>query len=276
MDKLIPFGRILFAISMMGLGLEHFVLREFVTGRAPPWPVGAPGEQVWVYISGIIVTLAGLAILTGKRARAAAILLGALIFGWALIRHVPVVAASEILSGDWTKAVKALAFTGGSLAMAATFPRVDTIKNATLSKFINADVEFVLAGTVCLAVFMVNNGIQHFIYLDFVASLIPPWFPGDPVFWSYFSAIALFAGALGMLYPPTAYLAALLTGIMVFLWVWIVHVPRVFVSTSDGIAVFEAPAIAGIAFVIAGYRSREAARSGASYFRRVLRYRVSD
>jgi hypothetical protein len=45
---------------------------------------------------------------------------------------------------------------------------------------------------------------------------------------------------------------------MVFSWVWIVHVPRVFVSVSDNIAVFEAPAIAGIALLLAGYRSKDA------------------
>ena len=46
------------------------------------------------------------------------------------------------------------------------------------------------------------------------------------------------------------------TGVMVFAWVWIVHVPRVHVGVSDQIAVFEAPAIAGIALMIAGWRYR--------------------
>jgi uncharacterized membrane protein len=265
MNKLIISGRMLFAISMIGLGVEHFVFGEFVTGRAPPWPADVPGGPIWAYVSGIVVVLAGLAILSGRLARIAAILLGAMIFGWALIRHIPVVAASEILSGDWTSAVKALAFTGGCLGMAATFPKIRSTRNTALSKVVNYDVEFVLVASVCLAVFMINNGIQHFIYIDFVALLIPTWFPGDAVFWSYFSAVALFAGALGMLYRRTAHLAALCTGIMVFAWVWIVHVPRIFVSTSDMIAVFEAPAIAGIAFVIAGYRKEQAAQSIATY-----------
>ena len=54
-------------------------------------------------------------------------------------------------------------------------------------------------------------------------------------------------------------LAALLTGVMVFLWVWIVHVPRIFVSKSDNIAVFEALAVAGVAFVLAGWQEAGAA-----------------
>jgi uncharacterized membrane protein len=253
-DKLLPAGRLLFAVSMIGLGIEHFVYREFVTGRAPPWPFSPPSGVVWAYASGVAVILASAAMALGRHARVAAICLSALIFSWALLRHVPVVAASEVLSPDWTRAVKALAFCGGALVMAATFPEVRTAQGTRFSRFINARDGFVIAGTVCLAVFMVNNGIQHFLYTEFVASLIPAWFPGDNVFWTYAAAVLLFCGAAGMLYPPTAWLAALLTGVMVFAWVWIVHVPRVSVSVSDNIAVFEAPAIAAIAFVLASVR----------------------
>lgn len=249
---LIPAGRILFAVSMAGLGLEHFYFQEFVTGRAPPWPESLPGGLVWAYLTGIVIVATGGMILFGKRGRHAAIVLGALIFFWAVLRHIPVVIASDVFSPDWTRAVKALAFFGGALAVAATFPKENSASRSALSKLLVRDAAFILTGTICLAVFMINNGIQHFIYMEFVASLIPSWFPGDPVFWTCFSAIALFAGALGMLYRPTAYAAALLTGIMVFAWVWIVHVPRTLASVSDNIAVFEAPAIAGIAFVLAG------------------------
>lgn len=265
MTKLVPAGRALFAISMIGLGLEHFYFQAFITGRAPPWPESLPGGGAWANLTGIVIVAAGALILIGKRGRQAAFLLGALIFFWAVLRHVPVVIASDILSPDYTRAVKALAFCGGALAVAATFPKEGSSRSGWTAKFPDRDEAFVLAGTVCLAVFMVNNGIQHFIYTEFVASLIPSWFPGDPLFWTYFSAIALFAGALGMLYPRTAYAAALLTGIMVFAWVWIVHVPRTFATESDNIAVFEAPAIAGIAFVLAGYRKgRRIARETAN------------
>jgi hypothetical protein len=42
---------------------------------------------------------------------------------------------------------------------------------------------------------------------------------------------------------------------MVFSWFWIVHIPRTLFSVSDGIAVFEALAVSGLAFVLAGYVS---------------------
>jgi hypothetical protein len=100
---------------------------------------------------------------------------------------------------------------------------------------------------------MVITGVQHFMYTGFVASLIPGWFPGNPVFWTYFGGVALIAGGAGLFIPQTARLAALLSGLMVFSWFWIIHIPRTLTSVSDGIAVFEALAVSGIAFAIAGY-----------------------
>ncbi|HZD52034.1 MAG TPA: hypothetical protein VE175_03235, partial [Woeseiaceae bacterium] len=115
MNRLTPAGRILFAIAMIGLGLEHLVYGEFILGRAPPWPWSPRSGLIWAYVSGVVVVLTAVGILRGKRGRAAAILLAVLVFLWAVLRHIPVLAASEILSPDWTRAVKALAFFGGAL-----------------------------------------------------------------------------------------------------------------------------------------------------------------
>ncbi len=249
MNRIVLAGRIMFAVAMIGLGVEHFVYGQFVTGRAPEWPPRWPGEVVWAYASGALVILTGSAILLGRIGRAAALTLAALILLWAVLRHAPIVVASEAFAPTWTKAVKALAFFGGALVAGTTFP-------ASGFRWANRDAAFHLTATTCLALFMVNNGIQHFYYTEFVASLIPGWFPGDAVFWTYAASLMLFAGAVGMFFRPTASLAALLTGVMVFAWVFIVHVPRISVSLSDNIAVFEAPAIAGIAFMLAGRSGR--------------------
>lgn len=256
-EILLRFGRLLFAVSIVGLGVEHLVFGQFITGRPPGWPQSLPGGEIWAYLTGMIIVLAGGAIVIEKHGRLAALSFALLIFLWALLRHLPVIATTEVLSPDYTKAVKALALVGGGLIVAATFSRLESARFSKVVALANRDDTLLTIGTVCLAVFMVNNGLQHFIYVDFVASLIPAWFPGDPVFWTYASAFMLFAGALGMLYRPMAHLAALLTAIMIFAWVWIVHVPRFFVGISDQIAVFEAPAMAGIAFMIAALRRKK-------------------
>jgi uncharacterized membrane protein len=250
--RLIVVGRLFFGLALLGLGAEHFVFRQFVTGRAPAWPAGVPGELVWVYGWGIAVMLAGLAILGRRRAREAALGLGVLVFVWALLRDIPVVAADSLIGGNWTTAGKALVFFGGSLAVAATFPPLQRATPGGWRRFANANALFVRLGRYCLGSFLILCGMQHFKFLAFVATLLPPWFPGNPVLWSQFAGVLLLVFGVGLRVARTAELAALLTGLMIFSWFWIVHLPRVRMSVSDGIAVFEALAFSGLAFVIAG------------------------
>lgn len=253
-------GRLLFALALLGLGIEHFVLREFVTGRAPAWPAAVPGRVVWAFVSGAAIAATGLAILVGRRARLAAILASVLVLVWALLRHIPVVTADSLLAPSWTAAGKALAFFGGALAVAATLPREQGWRGTPIARLVNLGRELIVLGRACLGVFLLITGIQHFLYAEFVASLIPAWFPGDAGFWTCFAGVALIAGGAGLLVPRTARPAALLSGLMVFSWFWIVHVPRTFGSVSDGIAVFEALAVSGIAFVLAAFPDRPARR----------------
>jgi uncharacterized membrane protein YphA (DoxX/SURF4 family) len=256
LNRLIPVGRLFFAAGLIAIGIEHFIFGDFITGRAPAWPASLPGQTAWAWVSGFIIVAAGISVLTGRRTRVAMIGAALLIFLWAFLRHIPVVAADSLLGGSWTRAGKSLVFIGGCLVIAATSPR-ESRRNPLLPAFLAREDVSMLVGRICLGVFLLDSGIQHFMFTSFVASLLPAWFPGDPVFWARFAGVALIAGGLGLLVPWTARLAALLSAVMVFSWVWIVHVPRTFTSVSDGIAVFEALAFSGLAFVIAGFLSRE-------------------
>lgn len=233
----------LFAIALIGLGAEHFVFGEFITGRAPAWPEGAPGKTAFAALTGVVFIATGLSLLLRKGAQTAAIVTAIVIASWALIRHIPILFTEPFLSGAWTSAGKALVLTGGALAVSGWRPKL-SIPIARCS----------------LALFLLIAGVQHFLFAKFVATLIPPWFPGNATFWTYFAGAALICGGLGLLLPPTARLAAFWSGIMVFSWFWIVHIPRVTTGMSDQIAVFEALAVSGIAFVLSA-PSAEPARA---------------
>jgi uncharacterized membrane protein len=252
MERLLPLGRIFFALAFIGLGIEHFLFQDFVTGRAPAWPDSVPGGSIWAYLTGAAFIATGIALLVGKKARLASVLAAALILFWALLRHIPVVAADSLLAPTWTRAGKALAFFGGALAMAGVSPREDGNRNLLLVKPLGSEQGLLLVGRICLGSFLIVTGIQHFLFDKFVALLIPPWLPGDAIFWTYFGGVCLIAGGIGLFIRKTARLAAFLSGCMVFSWFWIIHVPRTFASVSDSIAIFEALAVSGIAFVLAG------------------------
>jgi uncharacterized membrane protein len=244
-------GRLFFAVGLAGFGVLQFIYGDFVPGRAPAWPPAIPGRLVWAFASGAILIVAGAAIISGVWARWAAIVSGTMIFGWALLRHLPGLVANPH-GTVLTQSGKALALCGGAFAVAGSLP----VNRRSLE-----DARFLNLGRCCLGAFMMLGGIQHFIYPDFVATLIPPWIPGHP-FWVYFAAVALIAGGAGLIFPQTARLAAVLSGLMLLLWVVLLHVPRAVAAAdaqrrNEWTAVFEALAMAGIAWVIAGSLPRE-------------------
>jgi uncharacterized membrane protein len=259
---LISVGRWFFGLALIGLGLEHFIFREFVTGRAPAWPNGLPGKMLWVSVSGAIVIVTGLAVLARRWGRPAALGLALLVFAWALLRHLPIVAADSLLGGTWTRAGKALTIVGGLFAVAATLPPIVGKTSTSWRRFANATGPFVLAGQISLACFLIIAGLQHFLFTQFVVTLIPSWVPGNATWWAWFAGVALLAGGVGLLVPRTAAAAGLMSGLMIFSWFWIVHLPRVRTTVSDGIAVFEALAFSGIALVIAGALAGSNSRTG--------------
>jgi len=254
MNKFVKVGRLFFGIGIVAFGLQQFIYGDFVAGRAPAWPASIPGRLVWAYASGLILIGSGVAIIFGKKVRLAGILTGTMIFFWALLRHIPLVAADPSFGGAWTNAGKALAFFGGAFAVAGTEPPKSDKSANVISRIDNSTDGFIYLGRYALGIFMVFSGIQHFLFSQFVALLVPRWIPG-PYFWTYFAGVALIAGGVGLMVPVTARLAGALSGVMIFLWFVLLHIPRAVAARNDAnewIAVFEALAVSGIAFVLAG------------------------
>jgi len=177
-SRLLPIGRLFVALALFGMGVEHFIFQEFITGRAPGWPASLPGKTIWAYGSGAAIVAAGLAILVGKKGRPLVMLAGILILLWALLRHIPIVATDTLFAGSWTRAGKALMLFGGAFAVAATLPAENGRGKSTLLTLINRSDEYIVLGRICLGIFLIISGVQHFIFTRFVVTLIPAWFPG--------------------------------------------------------------------------------------------------
>lgn len=256
MSRVAWLGRIFFAISLIAFGAEQYIYRDFVPGRAPPWPAAVPGQLLWAYLSGAIFVAAGVAIILEVKARWAALLAGALIFLWAFLRHLPLAAADSSFGQAWTHLGKASALFGGAFAVAGSLPPQADGGGGSLAAAVHSRAGLLLLGRLCLGAFMVAAGIQHFLFPGFVATLVPAWIPGA-LFWTYFAAVALIAGGVGLVFPPTTRWAGALSGLMVFLWLIMLHIPRAIAAAEAGrrnewTAVFEALAVSGIALVLAG------------------------
>ena len=110
-----------------------------------------------------------------------------------------------------------------------------------------------LLGRIFVAVSLVVFGVQHFIYGGFVAGLVPAWMTGR-LFWAYFVGVAFIAAAIGILLEMLERPAATMLGVMFFLFVALLHIPRIAVHSRDGnewTSGFVALAMCGGAWILA-------------------------
>jgi uncharacterized membrane protein/uncharacterized membrane protein YphA (DoxX/SURF4 family) len=234
MTELNKLGRFLFAVGMAGFGIQ-FLVHALLAGPAPgpPW---SPGRPLWAYSTAILLIAAAVCIATGKKMRLAAVLLAILLLLRALLVFAPRLVANIHDPGPWTSGFEILAMAGASLVVAGTAAELGRLLFASL---------------------LVVVGTQHFLYARFVATLVPAWIPGR-LFWAVFVGVAFFAAALAIVAKKSSSLAATLLGLMFFLWVFIVHLPRVAASPHDGkewTSALVALAMCGGAWVVAGSRS---------------------
>jgi uncharacterized membrane protein len=249
MTPLSTLGRLFFAISMVAFGIQQLLTGNFVR-LVPPLPAWMPGHSIWAYLVGVLLIAAGIAIAMGRGARAAAAVLGVMLALSILFLHLPKIAANPTAGFVWTNPFKALAMLGGVIVLAGSLPAGEGDRRSGLVRLFE---RLRPLGPLFFAAFLILGGIQHFVYADFVTKLVPSWVPG-PRYWVYFTGIALIAGGVGILLPKTARLAAAMSGIMILLWVVLLHVPRALAdlhNAGETAGVFEALALSGVAFILA-------------------------
>ena len=246
---LVPIGRIFYAIGLIGIGVQHFIFADFIPVMVPSFPSWIPGRPFWAYAFGAALIAAGAAILFGVRARTVAAVSGAVILTLVVVDDVPgQLAANPGHLGVWTNTFKALTMCGGAWVVAGS------LKDQTSN--ITRHLERLMPlGRYFLPITVIVFGIDHFLYTDFVASLVPSWIPGA-LFWTYFAGVALIAASMGMILGIHARLASLMLGIMIFLWLLMLHIPRAIADPhsakgNEWTSVFEALAFSGIAFMLA-------------------------
>ena len=252
MRRLILIGRWFMAAALIGWGVQNFIYGDFVLGRAPAWPAGVPGRAWFAGISGGFFILTGSASAIGVASPLLAIAGAAIVLVWALLRHLVAFLPHFNTGAQFTDTGKALTLFGGLLTLAALTPPWFVWNSDTENSKIST--RLVLVGRVCLGFFMIDSGIQHVLWAQYVAPLVPAWI-GHGLGWTYVAGVFLIAGGLGLLLPWTARLAAACSGLMIFLWFVLLHVPRSVAfphSQSDWLAVFESLGFSGIAWCIAG------------------------
>lgn len=254
---LITLGRVFLGISLAEFGLQYFIYGEFHGGLlpGPPWMPGAPFTA---YLLGTVMIAAGVSIAANARARMSATLLGMLIFVCVVLMVIAAPSATWHHGNDRTRALEPLALCGALWFLAGTLPR-SARRVATTSAIEDSADKLATPGRWIFAFCMVVFGIQHFMYADFIATLITPWIPWH-LFWTYFTGVGFIAAGLTIAAKKLATLGAASLGMMFLLWVLVLHGPRVAAHLSNGdewSSLFVALAMSGCGFIFAGGMSRE-------------------
>jgi uncharacterized membrane protein len=239
------------AVALLGFAAENILFGRYIVARVEPWPADPSAQFAVACVTGAVFLASGAALLTQRFLRNAALASAVLIFGWSMFLHLPVAIAAPAWSADWTKMLKAAALASGALGVAAADGRpMGSLLSAlrTLAPY--------AAGA-----FFLLCGIQHVIFADFVARLVPRFIPGA-LFWTYFAGLALIAAGLGFWTPPVRRVAATLAAAMVFSWVFLVHVPLVVtVGRHEWMGVFEALGITGACLALACWPTAQPTRA---------------
>ena len=119
--RLTRLGQLAFGICALLFGGAHFFYMNLTVPLVPKWL--PPSQEFWAYATGIGHIAAGLAILTGVRARLAAILLTAMYAAFTPLVHAPMLLADPSNHGIWSENALNLALTGAAWVVADSLAR---------------------------------------------------------------------------------------------------------------------------------------------------------
>lgn len=248
MQNLTGIGKIFYGLGIAGIGALQFIFPWF---RPVLLPVPAEATQnltFLVYLTGLALVLGGLYIAFGKNVKTVALLLGSALLLFFVFGHLPNrFTHNPGMLGAWTDALKLLALSGGAFMVAGQFP------GSTSSGLLNALDKITPYGKYFFGILLVVFGIDHFLYFDFVKTLVPGWIPGAE-FWTYLTGIALIGAGLSILIHFRPQQVGLLLAGMLLIWLLVLHIPRALAApaTDNGnewTSVFQCLAFAGLALM---------------------------
>jgi len=230
-------GRIFYGIAIAAMGLLTIYFRRLPYMMIPQRHQWLNDHLIVVYGSGALLLLAGICIVLKKKLSQASFLLGTillLVFFFYFIPYELTVSPNYTHFGDWENAAKELSLAGGALVIAGR--------------------RLITFGTTLFALTIISYSFDHFLYAQQAAGYVRSWVPYH-IFWIYFAGAALFCSGIAILLNIRRRLAATLLGVMILIWVLILHIPYALsapLAKNEGevVSAFLALAYCGIAFVI--------------------------
>ncbi len=220
-------GRAFFALSMVAFGVQQFLYAGYVQGLTivPDW---MPAHLLWSDFAGVALIAGGIALAFDQLARRATLLLGFGFLACLIVYHGPRLAEIFRDGTERSRAFETLAMCGGAWILAGVLP-----KAKKFSAWDTLADRLLWPGQLVLALSLVIFGVDHIIFAVFVAGLVPSWIPWH-LFWTYFTAFGFIAVAASIVAKRFIWAAGLSLAAMFFLWVIVLHGPRIAQALHNG------------------------------------------
>ena len=224
MDRIFKLGPFVFAAAIFSLGLQQLLGLVWASGPVPGPPLDT-ARPLWALLLGIGLLGCAVSLAWQTQPHRGAAVLVALLLVRALIVYVPGIFADPHRPYEWTSGFELLAMSGAGVTLLAIVaaPHWKNPALGTAGK----------AGPIVFAAALIVFGVQHFLYANFIATLIPSWIPGKLI-WAIFVGVAFVAAAASIVAQKVSRLATLLLGAMFLLWFLILHLPRVAGALRNG------------------------------------------
>ena len=251
-------GRSFYGICIAVFGVNQLAFADFRNVILPPWPSWRATPGIWAYVAGAALIGAGIAIILDKKGRLVALILGGVFLTLVVFWHLPymlfVFPHHLWHLGVWTDVGKAVALSGGAFVVAGSFREGQT-DSRNKSLLIMPMEKLITLGRVFFSITMITFGVDHFIYSEHVATMVPQWIPWH-IFWTYFTGVALIGSGTAIIFKIKLRVVALLQGTMIFLWFVFLHVPDAIARPclakgNEIVSAADALGFSGIAFVLA-------------------------
>ena len=247
LDKILPFGRLFYAIPMAVFGTEHLVDAPDIAQLVPSW---MPAHLFWTYLVGVALISAALSIIFKRCPRLAATLLGIMLSLFVAMIPIPAIVAQPRERLFWVLALRDLSFAGGAFAFAGSQMQL---------RRTNGSHWLVTLGRFIIGTAAVVFGVEQFLHPTLVPGVplnrvTPAWIPGH-IFWTYLSGAVLVATGACILINVKARLAATYLGIMILLLMLFIYLPILIaepLSIANGLNYFfDTLVFGGAALVLA-------------------------
>jgi hypothetical protein len=209
-------GRIFYALAILGFGVQYALYGHLRRGL-PLCPTWLHPNHILAYILAAIFIAAGLALLTTWRTLTVSLILGLLLLGSSALylMHVNYV----VYDADGrTLFLECLSLASTALILHGL---------SSGSKY------SLLPGRLFFAVALIIFGIQHFLYVRFLSTLVPHYLPAHHL-WILATGFALIAAGISIATTIEDKYAAYGLFVLFFGWLILLHAPRILHALHNG------------------------------------------